>query len=281
MSGKGFSGDKAKRNGFYIALAVCLVAVGIAAWSTYDAVDGYVSTDEAARRTEASVVSPGRNEASLEQSQTAPSSELSIPDESSAVEKAEDNDDGESLDKYAEKGRAYAESMVEETEEAAAGIEENREELEYGVPVNAGTLYQLSEIMGYPVESTQAVLAYSSGAPVYSKTMKDWRLHNGTDFPAAANEELRACANGQVREVLQDDMLGNVVVIEHGDYMFKYCGLGEEIAVAAGDIVDMGQIIGTVSSTPFEAAEESHMHLEVMRDDVYLNPEEVIKSFQG
>ena len=42
MNGKRFSNEKARRNGFYLALAVCLVAVGVAAWRTYDAVNGVV-----------------------------------------------------------------------------------------------------------------------------------------------------------------------------------------------------------------------------------------------
>ncbi len=42
MNGKRFSEGKARRNGFYLALAVCLVAVGVAAWSTFDAVQGYM-----------------------------------------------------------------------------------------------------------------------------------------------------------------------------------------------------------------------------------------------
>ena len=46
MNGKRFSENKARRNGFYLALAVCLVAVGIAAWSTFDAVQGYISATE-------------------------------------------------------------------------------------------------------------------------------------------------------------------------------------------------------------------------------------------
>ena len=37
--GKKKSGEK---RGFYIALAVCLAAVGIAAWSTYDTVSGFL-----------------------------------------------------------------------------------------------------------------------------------------------------------------------------------------------------------------------------------------------
>ena len=30
-----------ERRGFYLALAVCLTAIGIAAWSTYDTVSGF------------------------------------------------------------------------------------------------------------------------------------------------------------------------------------------------------------------------------------------------
>ena len=43
MIGKRFSESKARRNGFYLALAICLVAVGVAAWSTFDAVQGYMT----------------------------------------------------------------------------------------------------------------------------------------------------------------------------------------------------------------------------------------------
>ena len=31
-----------ERRGFYLALAVCLTAIGIAAWSTYDTVSGFL-----------------------------------------------------------------------------------------------------------------------------------------------------------------------------------------------------------------------------------------------
>ncbi len=45
MNGKRFSGENARRSGFYLALAVCLVAVGIAAWSTYDAVNSTLAPE--------------------------------------------------------------------------------------------------------------------------------------------------------------------------------------------------------------------------------------------
>ncbi len=119
--------------------------------------------------------------------------------------------------------------------------------------------------------------AYSAGAPVYSQTMKDWRIHAGMDETAQAGEEIRACANGQVKQTYSDSMLGNVIVVEHGDYEFSYCGLGEDFQVKEGDIVTKGQIIGTVTAVPSEAADAPHLHLEVRRDGAYLDPQSVIE----
>ena len=54
MNGKRFSEEKTRRNGFYLALAVCLVAVGIAAWSTYDAVNSYTEPQSSLSQQEGS-----------------------------------------------------------------------------------------------------------------------------------------------------------------------------------------------------------------------------------
>ena len=52
MNQKRFTEGKAPKSGFYVALAVCLAAVGIAAWSTYDSVNSYLEPAEAASLTE-------------------------------------------------------------------------------------------------------------------------------------------------------------------------------------------------------------------------------------
>ena len=50
MNGKRFSKEK-RRGGFYLALAVCLTAVGIAAWSTYDSVTSYTAPQSSQQET--------------------------------------------------------------------------------------------------------------------------------------------------------------------------------------------------------------------------------------
>ena len=68
----------------------------------------------------------------------------------------------------------------------------------------------------------------------------------------------------------------NVIEIEHGEYEFFYCGLGENFLVKEGDTVTKGQAIGTVTAVPFEAAEGVHLHLEVRRDGIYVDPESIL-----
>ena len=147
------------------------------------------------------------------------------------------------------------------------------------MPANA-PLYEISAEMIWPVEGGEVLHAYSAGAPVYSQTMKDWRIHTGLDISAQPQAPVMACANGQVQEVYTDSMLGNVALIEHGDYLFYYCGLGEDFQVKAGDVVAMGQQIGVVTAVPYEAAEEPHLLVEVRRDGVAVDPQPLLDNAQ-
>ena len=289
MSGKRFQGDKAKRNGFYIALAVCLVAVGVAAWSTYDAVDGYMvsndNTMETARAVNSEPAKENKENAVTENKpgETNPEDGEAIKRERAQPEPSEPEENNKdkteesenSKDNEKDNGKDAKDTAAETEDTAEEAWEEPAEEYE-DVTANAGVMYVLSEIMSCPVDSGEILTAYSSGMPAYSETMKDWRIHAGTDFKAAAGDDVAACANGMILEISQDTLLGNTVAIEHGDYVVYYCGLGESLEVSEGDIVTAGEIIGTVSAVPFEAADESHIHVEVKRDNVYMNPEDVM-----
>lgn len=268
MNGKRFSEQRARRNGFYLALAVCLVAVGIAAWSTYDAVHSYTATNEP-------------DQSSLNQMQ-AEEVRSSREEEVSSTSRTED----ESGDKAysASKAPEQTARAVGPASSAVSGATpspvpapqpEQQEEESVTVPATA-PLYERSTSMIWPLESEELIKQYSAGAPVYSATMKDWRIHTGADQAAQAGEELHACANGQVKSTYTDTMLGNVIVIEHGDYEFSYCGVDEAFQVKEGDIVTKGQTIGTVTAVPCEAADQPHLHIEVRRDGVCLDPQDVI-----
>lgn len=273
MSGKRFTGARAKKNSFYIALAICLVAIGIAAWSTYEAVNSFVDSTEP--------VEPV-NQAEVSKEQTTSKETQANEEDGEAVKRSRAA--SSAAERGADKHEAEsATSAARQTDTSDATSSEGgfvSQEQEYGHPVNAGVIYEISEVMLCPMASDEVTKAYSAGAPVYSDTMKDWRLHNGVDFQAETGEPVKAAANGQVVEIQSDSLLGNYIVIEHGDYRFRYCGMSEEFLVALDDLVTAGQEIGTVTAAPFESAEPTHLHLEVTKDGVHINPEEVLQSAQ-
>ena len=126
-----------------------------------------------------------------------------------------------------------------------------------------------------PVEG-ELVAPYSMETLSYNATTRDWRTHDGMDFAAAAGTEVKAAADGEVYTVYDDDEMGMTVVIRHdGGYTTHYSSLADEVCVAAGDKVTLGQTIGTVGSTAvMESALGEHVCFRVTCDGETVDPEE-------
>lgn len=118
---------------------------------------------------------------------------------------------------------------------------------------------------------------YSGDELVYNRTLDDWRTHNGIDISAPSNDPVKAGADGTVKKIYEDGMLGTVMEIEHNGFTARYCGLNNSTFVKEGDKVSQGQSIGTVGETAMEVAEESHIHLEVLENGKYINPDKLLK----
>ncbi len=119
--------------------------------------------------------------------------------------------------------------------------------------------------------------AFSGDELVYNKTMGDWRTHNGIDIRAAAGTAVKASCDGTVENVYNDGMLGYVAEVKNGDYTVRYCGLDSKVLVQKGDKVKQNQPIGTVGEIPLELAEDSHLHLEIIKDGQYKNPDKYLE----
>ena len=273
MNGKRFSKEK-RRGGFYLALAVCLTAVGIAAWSTYDSVTSYTAPQSSQQET-ADPEDPEARKKVSQKEETSKASASKAESSPAPTPKTAEEESSQAQEAAGEPSPTQEPSQQEPSPAESSG-EETVIPQETQVPANA-PLYEISAKFIWPVASRQVSQAYSAGAPVYSQTMKDWRIHTGTDLSAQAGEEVLACANGQVLETATDPLLGNLVTIEHGDFVFSYCGLGEDFAVSPGDTVAQGQVIGAITAVPQESAESPHLHLEVRRDQVCLDPQSLLE----
>lgn len=127
---------------------------------------------------------------------------------------------------------------------------------------------------------SKIIQPFSGGELVKNETTGSWQTHNGTDFSAEIGADVYAVANGEVSAVKNDPLWGVTVTIDHKNgYTTKYCGLGSDLAVQQGDIVESGSTIGAVGGTAdIESAIASHLHIEMTHNGSYIDPMTVLKS---
>ena len=124
--------------------------------------------------------------------------------------------------------------------------------------------------------SGRVLNAYSGDELVYSSTLGDWRTHNGVDYACAQDAQVCAPAAGKVTAVDTDSRWGSVVCIEDSaGRIWRVCGTTDP-AVHTGDEVSVGQTLGRAGSIPNECAEETHIHLEVLQGEQYLDPAKLL-----
>lgn len=229
--------------GFYIVLFLCIAAIGIS---------GYFLFTTFQRSVE--VISPTLESEVIPQTEPLPEQDV-LP----------------SQDSVSTMGEGQIEQSEEEIQEESSSDDETSQEndlLEKETSVNLEDLRFV-----WPVSGT--ILAdFSTETLAYNATMGDWRIHTGIDIAADLGSQVLAMAAGTVERVVQDDMMGVTVVLDHGDGLTStYCNLNQELAVVVGDQVQAGDLLGTVGSTALaESALEPHLHLEVALNQTPVNP---------
>ena len=126
------------------------------------------------------------------------------------------------------------------------------------------------------------VLRYCSlEVPVFSQTMEDYRTHSGVDLYCSAGSDIAAVADGIVKKVWDDPMMGMSVSIEHsGGAVSVYQNLYDELpeGIEEGAAVRGGQIIATAGNTALlEVAEEDHLHFSMSINGKMVDPSEYIE----
>ena len=96
------------------------------------------------------------------------------------------------------------------------------------------------------------------------------RLHAGVDFSAGTGTPILAAGNGTVVFAGWKGGYGNTVVIDHGGATATLYGHQSRIAVANGQAVKRGQVIGYVGSTGFSTG--PHLHFEVRVNGTPVDP---------
>ena len=128
-------------------------------------------------------------------------------------------------------------------------------------------------VFTWPVNGT-IIADYSVEALAYSETMGDWRTHDGLDLAASLGARVIATADGTISAVYQDDFMGTVVEIDHGNGLFsRYASIAEVPTVKVGDKVKTGTVIGSVGTTAAaESGRPPHLHFAIYQDGDPVDP---------
>ncbi|MBQ2841398.1 MAG: M23 family metallopeptidase [Clostridia bacterium] len=161
------------------------------------------------------------------------------------------------------------------TDEANIGISGIADERIYTVPESTEKIEDNKPYSGnfaLPM-GTDIIKDYSNGEMVQSKTMGDWRVHNGVDFGGSAGNEVVAVGDGKITAVYDDSFWGTVVEIDHGNGMTaRYCGLKSGSCLPEGSEVKKYDKIGSLGHIPVEISDEDHLHLEILIDGENVDP---------
>ena len=129
-----------------------------------------------------------------------------------------------------------------------------------------------------PVEG-DIVREYAKDNLIYSNTLEEWVTHMGIDIKAEKTTVVKAAEEGTIKSIKNDPRYGLTIVIEHdSSYQTVYSNLLTSEFVVEGEKVEKGQAIGTVGNTAvFEIADEPHLHFEILKDSIPIDPSIYIK----
>ena len=108
----------------------------------------------------------------------------------------------------------------------------------------------------------------------YDVTLEDWRTHSGIDISSALGTEIAASHSGTVESIVNDELYGAVITLDHGDGSRSvYANLAADVAVSVGDWVEPGDLLGSVGDTALcEIGQAPHLHFAIMIDGESVNP---------
>lgn len=124
-----------------------------------------------------------------------------------------------------------------------------------------------------PVEG-ELLKDFSDKRLKYNSTLKQWESHKAVDISAKEGSPVVSVLDGTITGIETTHLKGTTVTITHKNGLVTtYSSLGSELSVKLNDQVKKGQQIGVVSlSAKGESNDGPHLHFEVIKDGVKVNP---------
>lgn len=117
------------------------------------------------------------------------------------------------------------------------------------------------------------LIDYSMDGSVYFPTLNQYKYNPALIIGSDVGNQVLASAKGIVESVTIDEETGNTLVMNLGNgYKLTY-GQLKELAVAEGDVVEEGALLGYVSEpTKYYSKEGSNLYFAMTQNDVAVDP---------
>lgn len=274
------------KKGFFIVLGLCLVIIGVTAYLVaFDNGGEEIITPDMMGNMEQSTAYFEKDKEVIADSQDKEDVSVSggeIVDENKAENSIETEEQvfDEDLAGENQKVSVAGESIESTLEDAVetletvetAGTEETMAENQEDSVETAGVPKFFMPVHG------EIILEFAVDKLVYSKTLNEWRAHTGVGISSERGTPVKVVADGVVTSIKNDPRLGITIIVEHSkDLKTVYANLASDDMVTPNQKVKQGEVIGCVGDTAaFKAADPSHLHFEVLKDNKPVNPVEYL-----
>ncbi len=232
---------------FYISLAVCITAVGLAVWSTYASYSDYREKQNELTTVTATQANNNVTGVTVEETLTTTETETT-----------------------------RATTTQEETTSEPTTMTTTTNPKNSTTLSAVETILQVPGSLIFPIEGGNVTKPFSEDA-VYNKTMGDYRSHLGLDFACKKKTTVQAMADGVVGDIYDDERMGKVIIQDCGSFMIYYSGV-DNVKVNVNDPITKGDVLSNVGTIPCESKDGIHLHVSVRVSGSYVDPLSVISN---
>lgn len=138
--------------------------------------------------------------------------------------------------------------------------------------LDAGIRFSTDTSLLWPAAGT-ILIDYSMDSSVYFPTLNQYKYNPALVIGSEIGNQVIASAKGMIESIEIDEETGTTLVMNIGDgYRLTY-GQLKELAVAQGDVVEAGTVIGYVSEpTKYYSTEGGNLYFKMTKDETPVDP---------
>ncbi len=190
--------------------------------------------------------------------------------------------DGQQEDDLKENAQANDQTDDEanvQNQDLGANPGEVQEELQTAQPAEETSARTLEFADGQSLvrpTSGEVLMHYSMNGSVYFATLDQYKYNPAVMLAATEGDSVRACAEGQVIAIFQDEEIGQAVTLNLGNGYQATYGQLQNLTVELGGYVNSGDILGYVAApTKYFVVEGTNLYFRLTKDGIPVNPEEL------